>query len=565
MSTRKKKINKTDPFTDDIIFVNNVNYSQVKDFPIFWSGFFTQDNERDDYDGVYNKRGDLLKSLMIKASRIVKGFTTMDVRIKEKYITNFDEEQDYEDEDELTAGLLDKKNSSIRNTELQQYTQRIPTARSSQIYTQRTPTQRTPTQRTLTQRTATARFSQPYTQRMPTQRTLTQRTPTQRTLTQRTATARSSQPYTQRFSERSKRQFFSPKQKTLGDILKELESKNLSVTELIKAKRDVIFSKKFTVLALQSDPKNIGLFVNCSPNEFVDKIFYNLEFDIIVKHYKRRQMPVTLHIFNIKNDNCVNLQKNIMLTYNKLNKEQLTKAQLTAELTESIKHINCYDLLELVQTAKKKLLGIFNGLNDPNQQTFNNDTSRSEDFNKLISEIIKSITEILEDETCNIKYNKKFIELKNEIYILLANSYLKTDVGWAQSVWNFISELNIKNTITHVLQKIKNLQLYIYNYFFENDYTCFTVYNKIKKIIDDITKNPDIEMTVIKTQIEKIKNTLQQENNKDCLDIKQKLLIKLKTDTLGKSLISFNCLTCANLIDCALECATIINQQQITD
>jgi hypothetical protein len=538
MSTRKKKkINKIDPFTDDIIFVNNLNYSQLKDFPIFWSGFFIDDHEKDDYDGIYNERGYFLKSLVTKASRIVKGFTSIDVGIKKKYITNFDEEQDYEEDDEPTAGLLDKKNSSIRNTELQQYTQRIPTARSSQNYTQRIPTQRTPTQRT----------------------------PTQRTLTQRTATARSSQPYTQRFSERSKRQFFSPKQKTLGDILKELESKNLSVTELIKAKRDVNFSKKFTILALQSDPKNIGLFVNCSPNEFVDKIFYNLEFDIIVNHYKRKQMPVTLHIFNIKNDNCVNLQKKIMLTYKKLNKEQLTKAQLAAELTESIKHINCYDLLDLVQTAKKKLRGFFNGPNDPNQQTLNNDTSRSEDFNKLISEIIKSITEILEDETCNIKHNKKFIELKNEIYILLENNDLKTDVGWVQPVWNFIWELNIRNTITHVLKKIKNLQLYIYNYFFENDYTCFTVYNKIKKIIDDITKNPEIEMTVIKTKIEKINNTLQQENNKDCLGIKQKLLKKLQTDTLGKSLIDFNCLTCANLIDCALECAIIINQQQITD
>ena len=51
-------------------------------------------------------------------------------------------------------------------------------------------------------------------------------------------------------------------------------------------------------------------------------------------------MPFTLHILNIKNDNCLNLQKKIMLTYNKLIKERLNQTQIAAELTENIKNIN---------------------------------------------------------------------------------------------------------------------------------------------------------------------------------------------------------------------------------
>ena len=53
------------------------------------------------------------------------------------------------------------------------------------------------------------------------------------------------------------------------------------------------------------------------------------------------------------------------------------------------------------------------------------------------------------------------------------------------------------------------------------------------------------------SQLKQINMSLQQENNKHCIGIREKLLKKLKTDKVGKSLITFNCLTCANLIDCA--------------
>ena len=301
---------------------------------------------------------------------------------------------------------------------------------------------------------------------------------------------------------------------------------------------------------MQSDPTDIGLFVNCSPNEFVNKIFYNLEFGVILKYYKRRKLPFTLHIFNIKNANCVNLQKKIMLINNKLIKKQLNQAQLASELTESIKHINCYDLLELVQIAKNRMRGPIN-YNDPDELILNkiysikDVTERNEEYKKFISQIINPITKKLKDKTCHIKTKKEFIRLINEIYTLLGKNYPETDVDLVQNVWDLS---NKNDAISKAFIMLHN---YIYNYFFETDYTCFTVYNKIKKLINEITNNPNIEPSKIITQLKQINTSLQQENNKDCVGIKQKLLKKIETDNLGKSLVTFNCLTCANLIDCA--------------
>ena len=301
---------------------------------------------------------------------------------------------------------------------------------------------------------------------------------------------------------------------------------------------------------MQADPKDIGLFVNCSPDEFVNKVFYKLEFGVILKYYKRRKIPFTLHIFNIKNDKCLNLQQKIMLINNKLIKEQLNQAQTASELTESIKHINCYDLLDLVQISKRRMRGPIN-YNDPNELILNkiysikDVTERNKKYKQFISEIINPITEKLKDKTCHIKSNKKFMKLINKIYTLLGKNYPETEVDIVQDVW----DLSKKNdAISRAFIMLHN---YIYKYFFETDYICFTVYNNIKQLIGDITNKPDIKITRIQSLLKEIYNTLLQENNKDCLGIKQKLLKKIETDNLGKSLISFNCLTCANLIDCA--------------
>jgi hypothetical protein len=137
------------------------------------------------------------------------------------------------------------------------------------------------------------------------------------------------------------------------------------------------------------------------------------------------------------------------------------------------------------------------------------------------------------------------MKLKNKIYTLLGKNYPETDVDWVKDIW----DLSKKND--DIFMQLYKLHNFIYNYFFETDYNCFTIYNKIKQLIDEITKKPNIEITIIQTKLKEIYKTLQQENNKDCVGIKEKLLKKIETDKLGKSLITFNCLTCANLIDCA--------------
>jgi len=552
MFTRKKgkTPNKNYPFIDNIRLLDTVNYSEIKDFPIWWSGYFV--NDYDDRDDVYDingkiiTRGDLLRQQMIKASRILKGYTSMDA-----YTTvsprAFDKDNfydfDFKEEpiDKSVVVTDENSGSGIIYTPLEEPTPRSPTPRAS---TPRSSTPRSSTPRSSMQRASTPRSSM---QRASTPGSSTQRASTPRSSMQRASTQQASPLSTSSSSSQS----------TPRNPYEELKKQNLPLKELIQAvkniqkKRDKNYSEQFTLLALQSDPTDIGLFVNCSLDEFVDKIFYKLEFDIIVNYYKGINKPFTLHIFNITNDKCLNLQKKIMLINNKLIKKQLTQTQLAAELTKSIKHINCYDLLELVQITSKKLRGVYNGPNDPNELTISKITSmdvrlHSESVKTFISQIITPITERLKDKACHIKSKKEFIRQINEIYTLLGMPNPKIGVKQAHFDDNdwFQKRLTLINLLT-------TLQIYIYNYFIETDYTCFVIYKNIKELIDDITNNPAIEMPIIQSQLKQINMSLQQENNKHCIGIRERLLKKLKTDKVGKALITFNCLTCANLIDCA--------------
>jgi hypothetical protein len=535
--TRKKgkTPNKNYPFIDNIRLLDTVNYSEIKDFPIWWSGYFV--NDYDDRDSVYDingktiTRGDLLRQQMIKASRILKGYTSMDAHTTVSPRA-FDKDNFYDFEfkeepiDKAVVVTDENSGSGIIYTPLEEPTLRASTPRAS--------TQRSPTPRASMQRASTPRSSM------------------QRASTPRSSMQRATTPQASPLSTSS-----SSSQSTPRNPYEELKKQNLPLKELIQAvkniqkKRDKNYSEQFTLLALQSDPTDIGLFVNCSLDEFVDKIFYKLEFDIIVKYYKKINKPFTLHIFNITNDKCLNLQKKIMLINNKLIKKQLNQAQLAAELTKSIKHINCYDLLELVQITSKKLRNVYNGPIDPNELTISKITSmdvrlHNESVKTFISQIITPITDKLKDKACHIKSKKEFIRLINEIYTLLGIPNPKIVVKQAQFDDNdwFQKRLTLIDLLT-------KLQIYIYNYFIETDYTCFVIYKNIKELIDDITNNPAIEMPIIQSQLKQINMSLQQENNKHCIGIREKLLKKLKTDKVGKSLITFNCLTCANLIDCA--------------
>jgi hypothetical protein len=565
--TRKKgkTPNKNYPFIDNIRLLDTVNYSEIKDFPIWWSGYFV--NDYDDRDSVYDingkiiTRGDLLRQQMIKASRILKGYTSMDAHTTVSPRA-FDKDNfydfDFKEEpiDKSVVVTDENSGSGIIYTPSPQSTPRLST--------QRSPTPRASTPRAPTPRASTPRSPTP---RSPTQRSSTQRASTQRASTQRASTPGSSMQrattqgsYTQRATTQQASPLStssSSSQSTPRNPYEELKKQNLPLKELIQAvkniqkKRDKNYSEQFTLLALQSDPTDIGLFVNCSLDEFVDKIFYKIEFDIIVNYYKGINKPFTLHIFNITNDNCLNLQKKIMLINNKLIKKQLNQSQLAAELTKSIKHINCYDLLELVQITSKKLRGVYNGPIDPNELTISKITSmdvrlHNESVKTFISQIITPITDKLKDKACHIKSKKEFIRQINEIYTLLGMPNPKIVVKQAHFDDNdwFQKRLTLIDLLT-------KLQIYIYNYFIETDYTCFVIYKNIKELIDDITNNPAIEMPIIQSQLKQINMSLQQENNKHCIGIREKLLKKLKTDKVGKALITFNCLTCANLIDCA--------------
>lgn len=464
LSLKRKKLTKKllykpdkhDPFNKNIEFESDVEYSEVKHFPIWWSGFFITDDNKDKYDGV-KPRGVLLAEQILNASRIINGFTTLDVTAN---YSEFDEAIEYEEDFD----------SSI-----------VTTAPDSFI-----------TLQSATPRTSTLRY---------------------------------------------------PKEMTQQEI---------------KANREKIFSKHFTILALQSDPRNIGLFVNCTPEQFVKKIFYKLEFNVIVNYYKKKNIPVTIHIFNIENNNCVILQKNIASILEKLQTKQLTHTQLASELSESIKHINCYDLLEVVQYAKRRLQGYVD-YNNPDELTpykisnIEDVTERNNNFKTFISETIQPITEVLNNRSCNITFNT-FISI---IYKLLGMENPTSEVTRIDDIHRLDNKFE---TLFKILVKFHQ---YIYLYFFENDYTCFTSYNKIKELItelnNDSSDSSDYSDPILnkKTiQLQEINDTLLEENDKDCLAIKQKLEEKLEKLKKGeKDLFKFKCFTCANLIDCANEAA----------
>jgi hypothetical protein len=448
------KPNKSDPFKDNIELFSNVQYSKVKDFPIWWSGFFITDYSRDNYDNV-NPRGILLQEQMLRASRIINGFTTLDVTAN---YSEFDKAIEYEEDFDSFI---------------------VATAPDSFI-----------TLQSATQRSPTLRYPKEITQ------------------------------------------------------------------QEIQATRDKNFSKHFTILALQSDPKNIGLFVNCTPEQFVNKIFYNLEFNIIVNYYKKKNIPVTIHIFNIENNNCVTLQNNIASILDKLEIEQLTHTQLASELSKSIRDINCYHLLEVVQYAKRRIQELVD-YKYPNELTANkiynidDDSTRNNEFKRFINETIQPITEVLNNEPCHshshITTFKIFID---KIYELLGMEDPTSEVAWVDTI------LNLKNKIKTLLKLVVIFHNYIYQYFFENDYTCFTLYNKIKELITELNDDsPDYNDPLLNkktSQLEEIYVTLLEEKTKNCLAIQQTLLEKLeKLKKDEKALFKFKCFTCANLIDCA--------------
>jgi hypothetical protein len=99
-------------------------------------------------------------------------------------------------------------------------------------------------------------------------------------------------------------------------------------------------SKTYTKLALETNPRKIGLFVNKDGDSFKESFFYKVEFDLIINHYNETRNPVTLYIFNIKKETCNIIQQ---LLEDKLqgNNEYIT-----------FKCIQCHKLTECADTIK---------------------------------------------------------------------------------------------------------------------------------------------------------------------------------------------------------------------
>jgi hypothetical protein len=81
----------------------------------------------------------------------------------------------------------------------------------------------------------------------------------------------------------------------------------------------------------------------------------------------------------------------------------------------------------------------------------------------------------------------------------------------------------------------------------------------LKKIIDILNKDLPVNIDDIRSRFKEIKENLENENNKNCFEIKKLLIERIENDELksGKKYITFECVTCSTLADCS----TIINQK----
>jgi hypothetical protein len=126
------------------------------------------------------------------------------------------------------------------------------------------------------------------------------------------------------------------------------------------------FSAEFTRLALLSNPKNIGLFVNCETHaEFVKKIFYRVEFNIIINWYQRIKQNVKIYIFNLQK-NCFNIKKLLEEKVETVLKEKIekllkkTKKKLKKNTLPLNKYItfecfNCDNLIDCARIINQRL------------------------------------------------------------------------------------------------------------------------------------------------------------------------------------------------------------------
>ena len=442
------------PFINSIRLADELNYYDIKDFPIFWSGFFLDNFELNNIENGFETKGELLLEKMKNVAKITRGYTSLDV------IDYSDDEENQDNTKENIITLVTGRDSLISIDE-------------SLISTQRS--------------------------------------------------SLSGLNSTQRGTKKQKKQLNADKIMVSGKL----------------------FSEEFTRLALKSNPENIGLFVNCTPAEFVNKLFYKVEFYIIQQWYQRIKQNVKIYIFNLKNMNCFYIKPTIELLLARL-KSKMPDTQLKQIMKDKIKPLlikleknNCYDTKAFVLSQIKRLEDI--PIGEYSRYSYKDPNKRKKFFNDVI---INPIFEKLQNIKCSsikIKFQKQINDfLKSEFNTSIEN----IDVTW--------------KALTSILKK---LQTSLHD---NNINNCFEIYEILKDIltiVEDESPLAENEKTDFTEFFIKINKILDDENDKNCFNIKKLLEKKIKKKTTNKKnkkkYITFECFTCNNLTDCA----KIINQQ----
>ena len=489
------KVHTKGVFVDSIRLNSALNYYDIKDFPIWWSGFYVDNTLVDNQINSFRTKRERTKKQMLAASRKTRGFSCLDLKpflnpqneFQNTHTIAITSHDSFISFDKELTNFLDSQGYCVDSTNIPIYS---PRSRPTRLGTQRG--QHIPlglgTQRG--QHSSTRRGTQQG-----------QHSPTRRA--------------TQRKSKSG-----------------------------VTMNQDNDFSRKFTKLALESSPENIGLFVNCTPAQFIEKIFYNIEFDIIRAHYETIKKNVNLFIFNISPNKCYDIKEKIQLIiqdlkYNKLENNTISDINSIIEILEDK---NCYQTIRIVDKIKEQIDLLDSKLqkNKSYKLTtyFKTDVVKDAMIDTFNTSLLTSLDELLKNKNCFFitkKSEKKINALKEKK--ITTNNLPKT-----------LKEIKEKQ------EKIIELQTSISDYFKENDEDCFDIYNKLKKILKTLNSKSPVDIDKIKLVLEEINQQLDDANNRSCFEITKLLKEKQKAD---EKYITFHCNTCNSLADCAI----IINQK----
>jgi hypothetical protein len=513
------KVHTKGVFLDSIRLNSALNYYDIKDFPIWWSGFYVDNTLVDNQINSFRTKRERTKKQMLAASRKTRGFSCLDMKpflnpqneFQNTHTIAITSHDSFISFDKELTNFLDSQGYCVDSTNIPIYS---PRSRPTRLGTQRG--QHTPlglgTQRG--QHSPTRRATQRG-----------QHSPSRR------GTQRGQHSPSRRGTQRGQH---SPTRRAT------LRKSKSGVT----MNQDNDFSRKFTKLALESSPENIGLFINCTPAQFIEKIFYNIEFDIIRAHYETIKKNVNLFIFNISPNKCYDIKEKIQLIiqdlkYNKLENNTITDINSIIEILEDK---NCYQTIRIVDEIKEQIDLLDSKLqkNKSYKLTtyFKTDVVKDAMMDTFNTSLLRSLDELLKNKNCFFitkKFEKKINALKEKK--ITTNNLPKK-----------LKEIKEKQ------EKLIELQTSISDYFKENDEDCFDIYNKLKKTLKTLNSTSPVDINKIKLVLEEINQQLDDANNRSCFEITKLLKEKQKAD---EKYITFHCNTCNSLADCAI----IINQK----